>query len=392
MSYLKTYQEEIESCIGCGLCGVSCPTFGVRGFDSNTPRGRMVIARALLEGRLELTDAVVERILNCCDCGYCAVRCSPDIIEAIRAVKAEIAARGKMPMPGMRVAEYVAKNHNLSSRPHEERFAWLPEELRSPRRADVLFYVGCGGSYSVPGECRATVKIMDKAGVKWTTLGEDEWCCGYILYELGAPDKVQEAAQHNVSALNHAVESLGVRKVVFQCAACLHFFRTYPQRFGLTIDPSLEMLHVTEFFNELIEEGKIRFKEWNGTCVYHDNCVLGRREGIYEAPRENLRAIPQSRLVEMEHNRYFSRCCSGMPRFYGAHSSYGLEPDAQSARYRELANALTEKRIKEAEESGADVLVTACTGCQRTLGLMAQKNHAKVKVRMLSEVLADLLV
>jgi Fe-S oxidoreductase len=81
-----------------------------------------------------------------------------------------------------------------------------------------------------------------------------------------------------------------------------------------------------------------------------------------------------------------------MPRFYGAHSSYGVEPDAQSIRYRELANALTDRRIKDAEETGADVLVTACTGCQRTLGLMAQKSGAKIKVRMLSEVLADLLV
>lgn len=352
----------------------------------------MVIARGLLEGRLELTDPVVERILNCCDCGYCAVRCSPDIVEAIRAVKAEIAARGKMPTPGVRVAEYVVKNRNLSSRPHEERFAWLPEELRSPRNADVLYYAGCGGSYSVPAECRATVKILDKAGVKWTTLGREEWCCGYILYELGAPDKVGEAAEHNVCALNNAAKSLGVRKVIFQCAACLHFFRTYPKRFGLALDPSLELLHVTEFFNELIEQGKIRFKEWKGTCVYHDNCVLGRREGIYEAPRENLKAIPGSRLVEMEQNRHFSQCCSGMPRFLGAHPGYSVEPDAQSIRYGELANALTEKRLRAAEETGADVLVTTCTGCQRTMGLMARKNRARIEVRTLSEVLADLLI
>jgi len=352
----------------------------------------MTIARGLLEGRLELTDPVVERILSCCDCGYCAVRCSPDIVEAIRAMKAEIAARGKMPMPGVQVAKFVVSNHNLSSRPHEERFAWIPEELRSPRKADVLYYAGCGGCYSVPAECRATVKILDKAGVKWTTLGTEEWCCGYILYELGAPDKVGEMTEHNVNALNNAVKSLGVSKVIFQCAACLHFFREYPKRYGQTIDPTLKLLHVTEFFNELIEQGKIKLKEWKGTCVYHDNCVLGRREGIYEAPRENLKAIPGSRLVEMEQNRHFSQCCSGMPRFLGAHPGYSVEPDAQSMRYRDLANALTEKRLKAAEETGADVLVTTCTGCQRTMGLMARKNHARIEVRTLSEVLADLLI
>jgi len=71
---------------------------------------------------------------------------------------------------------------------------------------------------------------------------------------------------------------------------------------------------------------------------------------------------------------------------------FRVEPDAQSLRYRELANALTEKRLKAAEETGADVLVTTCTGCQRTMGLMARKNRARIEVRTLSEVLADLLI
>ena len=394
MSCLKKYEKDIYLCTTCrdGGCGILCPIFETLGFESSTPRGAMRIARGLLEGRLEITEPLVRKIYTCTGCGYCATRCSNNPHGVMRALRSALIEAGKAHRDVARTAESLRKDHNPAFQPHKRRFDWLPEELRAPRKADVAFFVGCYGGHNIHIHwvAQTVVKILDKAGVKWTTLGLDEWCCGEVATQLGMPDLADEFVKHNVNAINRAVKNLGVSRVVCQCPGCSHILKNYPRRLGLTLDA--EVLHVTELYSELIKEGRLQFKESKITYVYHDACLLGRWQGVYEAPREIIKAIPEAKLVEMEpRTRDFSQCCTGDVRRWGASAGYGIALDKF---YYDFSEGLVRRRLKAAKESGAETLVSTCVGCHRSFvgGSYQRARREDLDLLQITTLVADLMI
>ncbi len=386
MSYLEEYRDEIYGCttLRCGGCGTSCPGFA-GGFESNTPRGRMRIARGVLEGELELTDALVERVFLCNMCGHCKMRCAFSPVDVVYALKAEIVKAGKAPPEVYAMLESI-KDHNMCFKPHEDRLNCLPEELREPREAEVLFFLSCHAAYHRPESVHSTAKILDAAGVRWTTLGLEERCCGVSMIQYGLPEKGEELLTHNVRAINEAAATLGVTTMIASCPGCATMFKDWPRKYGLSLD--VEVLHTTELFHRLIEAGKLRFKEWDTTCTYHDACWLGRMQGVYEEPRESLKAIPGLRLVDSEPNRDMSPCCGSIPWWTGRTASLGLKVDPRHVRH---AHINTRKKLQQIRETGADSLVVACTGCL-ILERMMTARHGKVDVKLISDALAERLI
>jgi heterodisulfide reductase subunit D len=386
MSYLKEYEDEIYGCttLRCGGCGLLCPGYTAVGFESNTPRGKMRIARGVLEGELELTDALVERIYFCVQCGACTDRCAFSPTHVVDALKAEIVKAGKGPRQAVIMSQSL-EQHNMCFQPHEKRLECLPEEDRKPRKADVLFYVSCHPAYLSPTSVHATGKVLDAAGVKWTTLGEDEWCCGLPMIQAGMPDKAREYFEHNVEAINRAAKDLGVTKLIASCPGCTTGFKKFPARYGLKLD--VEVLHTTEFFAQLIRERRMRFKEWEATVAYHDACQL-RWQGVYDEPRECLKAIPGVELVEIEPNRDFASCCGAIPWWGSWEIASGLRPDP---RYVHLTHKITLQRIREIEETKADTLVVGCRGCLK-LRTMLKAKRSTIKVMLISEALEENLI
>ena len=299
-SILKQYEKEIYSCTMCrdGGCGTMCPIFENLGFESCAPRGLMRIAQGLMEGRLKITEPLIKKIYSCTDCGYCATRCSLNPHNVMLALRAQLIKAGKAHPYVARFLESYSTNRTPAFAPHEHRSDWLPEELRTPRKADVLFFAGCYASHHTQYMAKAVVKILDHAGVKWTTLGLDEWCCGEVATQTGMQKLSDAFTKHNILAINRAAEELGVTKIVTHCPGCFKTFKHVPRRLGLTL--KVELLHITEFYCQLIEEGKLKFKESKKTYVYQDGCHIGRWGGVYEAPRKIIKAIPGAKLVEME--------------------------------------------------------------------------------------------
>jgi heterodisulfide reductase subunit D len=121
----------------------------------------------------------------------------------------------------------------------------------------------------------------------------------------------------------------------------------------------------------MIDEGKIRFKEKTTKVTYHDPCDLGRASGVYEAPREILRAIPGVELVEMEGNRDQCKCCGG-----GGNLEM-VRPD--------LSAAMAQAKIEEIKATGADMVITACQQCIRSIQGNARRRKIPIVVMDITE-------
>jgi heterodisulfide reductase subunit D len=238
-------------------------------------------------------------------------------------------------------------------------------------------------SYAVP---QAFVQILEAAQVDYALLGAEEWCCGYPLLVNGLLSEAQEMIRHNVAA----VQAMGVRQVVFTCPSCYHLWKhVYPDVVGTDPDVAgagmegLEMLHATEYLDRLLDDAAaggtptpgrrpLALRELDMTVAYHDPCDLGRKSGVYEAPRRVLRSIPGLTLVEMVDNREEALCCGGG----GNVETY--DPD--------LVAAISSRRLAQAQQAGAQAVVSACQQCERTLAAAARRDRVRLRVMDIAEI------
>jgi heterodisulfide reductase subunit D len=201
----------------------------------------------------------------------------------------------------------------------------------------------------------ALVRIMESAGVDFTLLGSDEWCCGFPLLGAGLSEKTRDVIEHNVEA----VKSKGARKIVFACPSCYQMWREhYPHEF--------DIYHVTQYLNHLITLDRLPLKKLDLTVTFHDPCDLGRGSREFDAPREVIRALPGVNLVEMAHNREDCLCCGGGGNLEMIDS--------------ELSGEIAKAKIDEALATGAGAVVTACQQCVRVMNTYVRRNKIELEV------------
>ena len=352
---LQTVAQYTYECLRCAFCfdlswlgpANLCPSYAWGAFESYGARGRIAIARALLEGELEYDEPLIGRVFACTECRACAEHCFKyiDTVAIFAAMREDLAARGLIP-PGLAAAaDRLAETHNLYGKPHGERLAWLKDRSRADRPASVAFFVGCTPAYvrrSLAGDVYA---VLAAAGLDFTVLS-DEWCCGHPYMAAGQRERAAEVMRHNVDAL----AQLGVERVIFECPGCM---RTFREDVPEVLDELLpfEAVHIIEVLAQQVQAGRLRFDVYQaGTVVtYHDPCLLGRGLGIYDAPRTLIDALPGIRLVEMPRHGRDSYCCGA-----GSFVRYDF-PDFTSRTGIE--------RFREAESTGAQILLTACPAC-----------------------------
>jgi heterodisulfide reductase subunit D len=271
----------------------------------------------------------------------------------------------------------ITTHYNLSGDPNEDRLIWsenlpdVPEGVGDKEQAETVYYVGCVSSfypqsYSVP---QGVVQVMDRAGLDFMTLGGEEWCCGFPLIIAGMGDAAVESIRHNVEA----VRTTGAKRLVASCPSCYHTWKhDYPRILGEPL--GFEVLHTTELLEQVIDEGRLQFEPLEQTVTYHDPCDLGRTSGIYEAPRNVIRALPGATFVEMEHHHEYSLCCGG-----------GGDVEMADA---DLTAAVARTRIEEAKATEAKVLLSACQQCKRTLAIAARRDKVRVRVMDIVELVA----
>ncbi len=392
---LESFRDFVITCGHCMGCNVfnwwtlekwieCCPSGKKFGFLSHYAVGRVELARALLEEEIEPADVEsVKKVVYACNlCGACTIQCKEfkemDNVSIMEALRAKLVELQYGPMPEhKKFAENVVNVNNPYGEPHEKRFDWLPKGTKVDETAEMAYYVGCTSAYREQELAKATVKLLNKAGIPFQLLGPDEYCCGSPLLRTGLREKAIEVAKHNVEVMKQK----GIKKVIFSCAGCYRTFKEdYPKIVG---DLGFEILHITQFLDQLLKAGKLKLtKKLNKVITYHDPCHLGRhinitkkKVGIFDEPRSLLQAIPGAQLKEMVRIRENAWCC-------------GAGGGVKSA-FKDMALETAIDRLDEAIDTGANIIVSACPFCRRNLMDAIKAKGASIEYKDLVELLAE---
>jgi len=379
---LEDYKEQIYNCGRCGYClggylDHVCPSRFIGGFESATARGRMLIARALLEQKLNYSHELARVLFKCFLCGACDIKCSQaakiKVTEITKAMRADVLEAGVFLEKLVPAAKALSESHNIYGKPPSEGITLTHIHSKKIETSDMLYFPGCVITFRYPEIAHNTLQVLKAAEVDFTLLGEDEWCCGNPFFFMGMRKEAEQFAIHNIEV----IRKKGAKTVLTSCAGCYRVLtQEYPKIFGGKLP--FEVIHITQFLNKLIKEGSLKLKRIRyGKVTYHDPCEIGRYGGIYEEPREIIQSIPNLKLIEMNKNRENSWCCGGGGSVNIVHTS--------------LAFSVSAQRIKQAQETGAKVLITACPTCVQMLELASKKTKARIQVVDIAKLVLDAL-
>jgi Fe-S oxidoreductase len=410
---LEDYKPDMERCSQCSYCkwvpldqiksqrfAKGCPSVSYNNFNSYSARGRFAVALSLLNKQSTYTEKVKDIVFQCATCGSCDVadkicRYNLEPLEMMHELRFRLVEDGQTLPAHLKVIDNLHKQGNILGEPEAKRGDWakgLDVKNIAAKEAAVLFHAGCRFSYdkALSASARSAVTILKNAGVDVGIMGKEESCCSGRVYDMGYKDEFFKLAEKTIKAWTAA----GVKTVVTSCADCFHAFsRLYPP-----LGAKFEILHTVQYLDRLIKEGKIKFTRTVPLRVtYHDPCHLGRQGepyvpwqgqekkifkqvivyeprkpryngawGVYDPPRDVLKAIPGLELVEMERNREYAWCC-------------GAGGGSREA-YPEFSGWTAAERIEEAKATGAEALVSACGWCERNFIDSVTANGVKMKV------------
>ena len=401
---------ELDACTKCGECVQWCPVYAQDPKEDLTPRSKARAFRKILraqdgigsilfppgswlarkldrEGRQqERIESFVQGLYECSTCGQCHFVCPSqlDTVELWEGIRKSMVSAGCGPLENHKVLTTSVKSYdNPWQQPRTTRDKWarrahkqkqiaaVPKSL-GKEWAEVFYFVGCTASFDVNIKEVAvnTVKMLQACGVDFGILGNQEKCCGSVLLRVGDPE-YERLARENIESFNR----LGFKTLVTSCSGC---YKTISQDYPKVGRMNFEVLHMVQFIDRLIQEGRIHFRqEVPMKVTYHDPCHLGRASGIFEAPRRILKAIPGIEFVEIERHHENSRCCG---------AGGGLK-----AGFPEVQQKMAQARVRDAVATGATDFVTACPFCYQGLSVGIAAEGAPLRMRDITEIITRAL-
>ncbi len=355
---LEDYYDMMQNCAKCKYCQTifplsvtkderfvrQCPSGEHWRFDSYYASGRLELARGILEGSLEWTDTAREILYSCTMCGACEHGCRTTQrltpYKIIRKTKERYIQDGNPLLPAhQKMVADMKQTGNPFGAKAAIRFNWLSSELQSAGNPDVLYFAGCSTCYKQPDLGMNVINILKELDVNYTTLAENEGCCGAPYFHLGMMDDGRSMLEKNIKA----IEATGVKTVIFSDALCYATFLKW-EVFDLA-EPEFEMQHISEFLLPLLKENKSKLKPVEATAAYHDSGFLSLHARIHQEPRECLELIPLLELKEFFRNRFNSFSAGGEP--------------VSKAAFPEMSKTAANVRLTEAEAIGVDAVICA---------------------------------
>ncbi len=416
---LEDYRSDMETCRRCSACKFIpleravgydhvnvCPSIARYNFHTYSGGGRMVFQVAFMEGRVPYSDKLLEVVYNCQMCGACDVSCKyamdMEVIDPINEFRIKSVEDGHT-LPALdAVISRLRKQNTMAPGTRATRGDWangLDVKDCTKETAKVIYHAGCRTSFdeSLWSVARGAVSLMKKAGVDVGIAGRAEACCGGRAYQMGYKEDFLRQAKQNMARFKKA----GAETLVTGCAECYQAFKVLCDKFGLADD--IEVLHTSQYFSRLIEQGKLKPRRKVATAVtYHDPCYLGRMGepyihwqgkeipghirifdppkeyrrgtyGVYQPPRELLSSIPGLKLVEMDRTKEYAWCCG---------AGGGVQESNP-----EFAAWTANERISEAEATAAEAIVTACPGCEQSFRDAVKASGSRLRVYDIVELL-----
>jgi len=381
-SAVKSLTDALNPCVKCHMCNVVCPVCGNR-----ITQGPFGISRSIYYGLKwgEYNEDLRNLVYSCTTCGKCDIFCKNvskalplvEVIETARKYLLVEKMLGPMPEQVAVLKNMHVRGNPWGNSPHE-RTKWA-EGLDIPfaskeHKVDILYFVGCACSYDAQGQkiAKNLSKIFKESGFNFGIL-ENETCSGHEAKRMGEIGLFAYLSENNMAMFKEA----GVDHIVTGDPHSFYSFtHEYPQQGN-----GVRVEHYTQFLSKLIGEGKLKLSsKIEKTVTYHDPCYLGRYSEVFEEPRNLIHSIPGVTLVEMENARADSDCCGmGGGRMW-------MEPPKSLL----SSQAIADRRVQQALDTGADILLTACPFCDITLNdsVKSLDKEDSIKVMDITELIS----
>lgn len=331
--------QGFKFCYQCGMCDTVCPWNRVRKFS---------VRNLVRQSNFGVPEIDNDDIWRCTTCANCPQKCprgvpTIDVQLSLRRIAAE---NGISPGPIHTVSASLGSEGNPLGESRSKRTDWANGLDVKPftENMEILYFPCCYTGYDgrLTKTAVATAKILNQAGVKFGILGAEQNCCGESIRKTGEEALFKRLARENIKTF---IEK-GVKKILVSSPHCYHTFKNEYSEFKV----NFEVVHISQYLNELINTGKIKLTKPSGKKVtYHDPCYLGRHNGVFDEPRQVLKSVSGSAPVEMADMRSDSLCCGG-----GGGRIWMDTPRGE--RFSDL-------RVQQAVDAGASVLVTGCPYC-----------------------------
>jgi Fe-S oxidoreductase len=312
-------------------------------------------------------------VWQCSSCKLCEERCprQVDIVDNIHSIRQYFFKKRNLPAEFEALLWSVLEEANPAGEPKAMRGTWARDlnlKDATSKETDVLFFLGGPAAYDprLQKVGKSLVQIMNKANLNFGVLGKLEPTSGEAVKETGETAYLDLLIENNVKTFNDT----GVKQIVaFSPHAYDIFKKTYPD-YGL----EAEVVHYTELLHDLWTTDKLQFTNKMETeMTYHDPCFLGRYNGVYEQPRALMEGIPGVMVMEMAENKANAICCGG-----GGNQMYLEQP----------GDRLSDLRVKQANETGANTMITTCGYCIQNFEDSAKTTNTNMPVNDLIELIA----
>ena len=366
----------LDSCMECGRCEDACPATATG--KPLSPKAVVIDLRNLMSSAGGDVHRTIrdETLWACTMCQACVQECPVLIghVDLISDMRRDLIGQGKLSGPPAKALQQIGSQSNPYGRSNAERLAWA-EGLEVPTAEsnpgfEYLFWVGCAASFDPRAQkvARATVQLLNNAGVNFAVLGKEETCTGDPARRIGDEFLFQQRAQTNIDTLTRRK----VKKIVTPCPHCYNTLKNeYPQFGG-----QYEVQHHSTLLAELVETGRLSNSGSDGDPItLHDPCYLARVNGEVDATRAVIGASSDAQYREMPRCGKKTFCC-------GAGGGRMWFEEAPSQRVSIL-------RSQEALAVGARTVATACPFClnMMTDGMAGTEGGENVKVLDVAELL-----
>jgi Fe-S oxidoreductase len=391
-----TWKDLLDSfsCTECGRCQDSCPANATR--KALNPRqiihslktnllANAAAVKAGSEPQLPLIGAegegtnTREALWACTTCGACIEACPVLIEQMPKIIKMRrylVEMKSDFPEELLNLFENMEQRSNPWGIAPTERTKWHgPMEVKPfvAGETEYLFYIGCAGAFDSRQKqvTVALATVLNAAGISWGILGKEEKCCGDSARRLGNEYLFDRLARENVALFKEK----RVARIITQCPHCFSTLKNDYRQYGLEV----EVIHHSELLDRLLTEGRIkpnRTVTELGKVLYHDSCYLGRHNGVYDEPRDVIRAVTGAAPAEAARNREKAFCC-------GAGGGRMWMEEFEGERINHV-------RVNEVLRQNPDTVCVACPYCMTMFedGLK-DRQAGQTRVRDIAEVVAE---